>query len=404
MCYMCIQYAIRSWMNEERAKLYNSSEDFSIVRTSTKVAKLFISNITYIITFIILLIEQTAIITTLVYFFAILPSNSNAFLITEYAGYASGIVHSAIFLASIIIIFIADFIIDVKKNKCCSGYYSRDILNYRVDATVWIVLLCILVLAYVLVELTAPESNYGVFVITALLNVAFRSCLVIAGGLSCVIVVINRFVKQKTMTSYPDGTESMTRSDLMKKVIAHPRGRVVFEAYCHSEMSTENIKAFFDLQKFSELRDADNKRQMTKTIYYKYIQPNATMEVNIPQPVKSKIRAAIEKLDSDGIVPENIFEDFEYEVVVNLTDTFSRFMLSEQYKKLRRRSSQSKVQYNALSGEDTSLPTSPMRLLPDTFSDPNTPTVLHVGSTLPVDDSESSPIDSTDVEVKPESV
>jgi hypothetical protein len=365
LCYMCIQYIVRSWVNEYKKSSYTKVEDINKNKKRVIIANFITSNITFGIVFMALALEQSAISAALIYLNAqpVVPASVNI------GGFASGFIHCFVWIAIIVAVYVADIILDVKKNGCCNGYYARDSLNYRIDA-IWIILVVVFVIIYSVFQLTTVPGDWRHFLPIVIFDILFRYCLILAGGLSCVLVLFKRFITRKIMNSEPDNT-NMTRTEQMKKVLTYPKFRDIFEIYCHSELSTENIKAYHDLQKYANTKDEDEKRDLARLMYYKYVQPNAVMEVNMPQHVRVKIRNVIEKLSDVDIVPDKLYFDFECEVVINLTDTFSRFMLSDMYRRMRRRQSFTLVptpaselmQYTTLSTDTTpTTPISPITL------------------------------------------
>jgi hypothetical protein len=333
-----MQYIVRQWLNSNKrlSGLDDQSEreqiftlQAAIVRV--RVAKIISSNITFLILFVVLFVEQAGIGSMFFYYYGAQYGVYPAFV--NWLGYANGIVHGAIFFVFIFIAFLADVINDIRKHGVCKGYYSRDPLNYRVDF-IFIASVLLFVILYSVMALI-PYS-YATDVLGTIFNFLFRFSLILASGLSCHIVIIKRFIT-KLLSKKTVDEKTLSRSDLMLRVLSHPKGKELFEAYCTSELSIENVKAYYDLKTYQELTQKEKKEYMCRVIYYKYVQSNALMEVNMANSTRTALKSAIETLDSQNL--DTIFDELIIEIRSNLTDTFTRFQVTEGYRKFKRRSS-----------------------------------------------------------------
>jgi hypothetical protein len=356
LCFLCVQYLVRQWLNENKISTVTEGDNqlFTLQATvmRVRIAKIISSNITFLILFVLLLIEQCGIGTLFFYYFGAFPDTFPSYI--SWLGYANGIAHGAVFFTAMGLAFLADVIVDIKKFGLFKGYYQRDPLNYRVDF-IFIALVLVFVIIFSSVNL-APYS-YATYVVGTIFNFFFRLCMILASGLSCHIVIIKRFITKQFITQSFD-EKSVSRSDLMLAVLSHTKGKEIFEMYCTSELSIENFKAYFDLLIYQELTERDKKEYMCRVVYYKYVQSNALMEVNMPNYTRVKIKNAVENIESQDL--DTIFDDLITEVRANLTDTFARFQVTDMYRKFRRRSSFTKMVSNKPAIPPLVVPPSPV--------------------------------------------
>jgi hypothetical protein len=333
----------------------------------TRIAKIIASYKTFLIAFPLLFIEQCVLSILYFYYYAVYITPPTWVVIL---GYINGIAHGAVFFVLMFIVFLVDLIFDIKKFGACSGYYQRDPLNYRVDF-VFITLVLVNVIIFSILNLVS--YSYATDAINTVFGFLFRLCMILAAGLSCHIVILKRFITN-IITSTNADQATMSRTDVMLRVLNNAKGKETFEAYCNSELSIENFKVYFDLKAYQEISERDKKEYMCRVIYYKYVQPNAFMEVNMPNTTRVKIKSAFDNLANENL--DTIYDELLREALSNLTDTFGRFQVTEMYRKLKRRSSFS-------FGTELKLLESP------------TPTVITDSVFTPVPETPTSPLQTT---------
>ncbi|EFC46803.1 predicted protein [Naegleria gruberi] len=177
-------------------------------------------------------------------------------------------------------------------------------------------------------------------------------------------------VRNTERASEPENRQSSNDEIInkdMSVVLDNEEGYGLFEVFCEKEFSLENIYLFTDIKtnkSFLDSNDLERLPKFSKYIYNNYIKTNAPTEVNIP----SKCRNAflflyksiikknesyelfsvdIEAVDQDikvatknAPVPvieieekvvKETFENLNRQILINLGDTFSRFVFTSEY-------------------------------------------------------------------------
>jgi hypothetical protein len=291
----------------------------------------------FLVLVVLLSLEQLGILIALDYHYLVYPYLTPTL---DYYGYADGLAHIVLFVAIFVLVMLIDVILDVKRKGCFTGYITiRDPLNFRMDF-LFIILQVVFVLCYSLMSLIGtttpslvPPILRGVF------ELLFRTCFVIAGGLGCVCVILRR----ACLGLQQPKEEASSRADQLQYCLSDEKRSAMFAEYCRSEFSSENLLAYYEIKLFSSNTSHEEKVECARRIYSVFIAPNSLNEVNMSTAVRNEIHKKMEKLngseeESKSVINE-IFIDFEKEVRINLIDTFARFQLSSQYRKVRRRSS-----------------------------------------------------------------
>jgi len=128
--------------------------------------------------------------------------------------------------------------------------------------------------------------------------------------------------------------------DIMK-LLTEKRTHDSFLSFAESEWAPENILAYDDILKFKESTKKDF--QTVKNIFNTYFVARAPNEVNVPGSQLSELRKKV----ATEILDETIFDEVFSSLKVNLTDTFSRYMLTSEYRNLKRTNSAMKAKLKA---------------------------------------------------------
>ena len=147
-------------------------------------------------------------------------------------------------------------------------------------------------------------------------------------GIVVFITILNRikscFVKKQTKFI-----------DQLEAIFLNPETKELFIEYARYEFSIENILLYDEIKNYQNLNDKQRSRQANK-IFLKYLNGEfSELEVNIPKRYTKPVKMHI---DSKEIPDWNIFEQILQLTKENLSDTFSRFILSnemENYTKTR---------------------------------------------------------------------
>lgn len=99
--------------------------------------------------------------------------------------------------------------------------------------------------------------------------------------------------------------------------------------YCITEMSIENIYCYDAIQKYKKQRDGVDRRIVAIDISYNYLRSDTTTEVNINKKDRDSINELIYN-DKVELSPK-LFDSIEMTLVMNMSDTVSRFTHSAMY-------------------------------------------------------------------------
>jgi hypothetical protein len=114
----------------------------------------------------------------------------------------------------------------------------------------------------------------------------------------------------------------------MEALISRPDIAPLFIAFCEKEYSMENILCYNDILAYK-----DANMDKAKGIYDTYLQgKGAVMEVNIPTRVAAAVFERIQKNEIDS----TLFDHVKRDIVTNLSDTWSRYVTSQEYEDLLR--------------------------------------------------------------------
>lgn len=69
------------------------------------------------------------------------------------------------------------------------------------------------------------------------------------------------------------------------------------------------------------MKTKEERKQLAETIYSTYFKTNALLDVNVDQKLRETIRNQI----NDGILDDSLFKDARSAILLNLSDTYSRF-------------------------------------------------------------------------------
>lgn len=113
--------------------------------------------------------------------------------------------------------------------------------------------------------------------------------------------------------------------DELTSVLKDPETLKMFVEFSKSEFSVENITSWMDIQNFKKGKKT---QEEALEIYFKYFnQSSSIMEVNVTRAESLKLKSFIDKNE----INENIFEEIEKSVMINISDTYSRFMFFDPF-------------------------------------------------------------------------
>jgi hypothetical protein len=111
---------------------------------------------------------------------------------------------------------------------------------------------------------------------------------------------------------------------------------VIENLYNPTEYSVENIECYMDIMKYRGIpfRNPEDRHphvQRMKQLYFNGMM--SSLEVNID----GKTLKSLEKNIKLGLYEDGLFDDVETKILENLSDTYSRMIISFEYLNLRNR-------------------------------------------------------------------
>lgn len=118
--------------------------------------------------------------------------------------------------------------------------------------------------------------------------------------------------------------KSQKTVDGLLKVLKDPNTFKMFENFCKTEYSFENISCYQDIKSF----EAKPTMEKAQEIYLTYLMGvSSPMEVNVSRSHCAEVKILIDKND----ITPNLFSKIEAMMITNLSDTFSRFIYLPEY-------------------------------------------------------------------------
>ncbi|EFC42088.1 predicted protein [Naegleria gruberi] len=179
------------------------------------------------------------------------------------------------------------------------------------------------------------------------------SYLFVFGGYSLIVLFIHKIRKSSYETKQDEGEE-------LVKLLEHAEGLQLFEWFCEKEYSLENLQLYLEIKNqnnvFENLDDSHQAQTIILHIYETYVKNGSLKEVNIPSDCKKSFVNLVQDLDSTDSKTKDIelengknfgkknqisqelkesirksIETLQNQVLFNLSDTFSRFIFTQQF-------------------------------------------------------------------------
>lgn len=232
------------------------------------------------------------------------------------------------FLILVLIFMIITVIIDLFSNldkcKTCQLllFWKEDIFLYRFEIYFFavflgfIIFLIAIILPFIFRAVSHQYSGMANAVTVTLTYIILLSGQVIYPLIITILQLIREFIN-------PPPSDDMLTAILNDKL-----GHEIFFKFAKSEYSIENIACWDDIQKYKEEKDQVIKKQLSRQIFEKYLNGDeAELEVNVPRKLCTVV---LEKIET-GEIAKHLFNDIENALVINLSDTLTRLILTNEY-------------------------------------------------------------------------
>eukprot|EP01080_Neovahlkampfia_damariscottae_P003622 gene3622-6438_t len=232
-------------------------------------------------------------------------------------GYVSSIFYGIIIIIGVSF-FILDFILNIRTifSKCgiCKLLWKKDPYSFRTEL-------------YIIGILNTIPMFIAYFIVIYL----FESPVLVNSVVSfllefSVFMLQTGYVLLLTIISFIIGLfRKKPKGFLIEKLLGDEEFHSLFYEFAKSEWSTENLDCYDDIEEFEKNPTKENAQNLI-VLYFNG--RSSELEVNIPNHVTSNIK---ENINADAIDRLLFFEAKEG-VILNMKDTFSRFIWTKEYK------------------------------------------------------------------------
>ncbi|EFC38714.1 predicted protein [Naegleria gruberi] len=244
---------------------------------------------------------------------------------------------------------------DITMSSMYKFFVQDDPLFFRCESLLFIFCLGVLLISYVfgIVGLgfftltgkalstseSAFETSLVMDIIRLVLSVVyFVLYILVFGDLSLLIYIFKYRKYRVSSTSGSTSFSSESRYDNeLQEILNDGLAYSLFEKFTVKEFSKENLLCYNSLQELEDekqfyQKDLENQVKMLEEIIEKYLTQTSSFEVNIPSNTRKNLINLIKS--KEGLTKENVkksLESLKSDILVNLTDTFSRFTTSQSY-------------------------------------------------------------------------
>jgi hypothetical protein len=121
---------------------------------------------------------------------------------------------------------------------------------------------------------------------------------------------------------------STVKLDSMDEIFYDEDEFALFNEFIKSEFSSENVYLFQDIKKYEQMFNGEERKAFANEIFEKYLSGKfSALEANIPGSVIRKVQRLMENDSFD----DNLFNSVLSCVKENLTDSYSRFIITQKY-------------------------------------------------------------------------
>lgn len=251
------------------------------------------------------------------------------FLLLFLAGYDTeilGIVHITVILLIMFLnlgVLLFDFIRNALSFKTCY-LFTKDNLYFRfefyiVETISHVIYIFIIIISQILIYVEAL-FNSSFTMIHISLTISSHS-LILNNVLLIVFFTILNMLK----------SSNKLEKNKMKKLLANQTAKTYFIEYAKTEFALENVSCYYDIKSYQEELDPKRRQNLAYNIVKLYLNgANSELEVNIPL---KYLHPALESIQN-GDFNDSLFDQILDQVLVNISDTYHRFIISDMYKKL----------------------------------------------------------------------
>lgn len=232
------------------------------------------------------------------------------------------------FLIIILLFFIVAMIFDLASNidicKSCQLklFWKEDIFLYRFEIYFFGIFLgfTAMVLTTIVQPLLIEFAMKDAIMASSTLITITYIILFFGQVLYPLILTIIQWIRE-LIKPPPD-------DDMLEAILLDPLGHDMFLNFAKSEYSIENVTCWDDIQSYKDEKDQVKKKQMARNIFDKYLNGDESeLEVNVSRKSCTIVK---EKMET-GEIAKHLFDDIESALMINLSDTLTRLILTPEY-------------------------------------------------------------------------
>lgn len=219
-------------------------------------------------------------------------------------------------------VLIFDFIRNIILSKSLR-LFKKDTLYFRLEFYIIenianFIFVIFIIISHILLYVKSSINSSFTF-INIMLTLAYQS-IIFKNVLLVVFLTIYNLLKTNN-----------TEINKMIKLLNNETAKTYFIEYSKSEFSLENASSYYDIKSYQEELDFSRREKMAIDMFNLYFNGNnSELEVNIPNKFIDTLIENIKKKDFNN----QLFDDILDQVLVNISDTYNRFIISDMYKKL----------------------------------------------------------------------
>ena len=210
------------------------------------------------------------------------------------------------------LILLVDFLVHICHKKC-SRFLIGDNYYYRLEIYGFTL---IVFLIYVPTTIIGYTVGFGGVLGSSIRNTILCNMLLFACAVFPLILTFFYMIRQRCCTI-------KVNRKLLDKIVRTDE----FQNFAQSECSTENASCYIELQEF-KCAHINQRRVVAKRCIALYLKGDSSpLEIHISTSIANQVIKKYEK----NLVDEHLFDEVENVVVNALSDTITRFMISDTY-------------------------------------------------------------------------
>jgi hypothetical protein len=222
-------------------------------------------------------------------------------------------------------VLIIDFVLNIKckAKKCFKFWLNTDPFYFRIQHLLLFPLTTFTTIVSVIRILSMTDTSVCTITVLGILDMTlyfieeFFFILYFSGF----VLAITYFKKFKSLIV----TKKIIDIDAIDEIFSNEYKLDMFREFCDQEFSTENLLLYEAIKKFQSTNKTMRK-SIANEIYSKYLNGNLSeLEANVPRSMTIKVKS---KLDLE-FFEYDLFNEILFVVKENLSDTYSRFIISE---------------------------------------------------------------------------